>query len=496
MKKSIKIILGFALILALLVSIFSFGASAAQALLSFDKSSYTLGQTVRMTVKYNANSPIYANEIDVVFNNSVLKVASVNGGEYTVGTSSIKIVDDDLSTATAVHTSGTYTVTFTAVGVGTSNISVSVISDGGNAGASGSVNVALSGNANLGSLKVSGGTLSPAFNPNTTNYIATVKHNVDKATLSAGVADGNSTVVGAGTFDLAIGDNVKTVTVTAANGTKKSYTVNIKRLTEEETKALEEQERANDAFLITFEGKDYHIIQDISTLTVPGGFTASTTVHRENEIGILVDAAGEYTLFYATADEDETKTPLLFYKSGENDFKLLPGVISAGNLYILEEPVVNFTVGEGYFEKSISVGSLSVSAYGFTDTRLSDFYIVYAYFGGERGFYRYDTTNSVIQRAPDFVVEVNEDEGKTERVNIFTNFSQLKTTAKIIVLLIAISILCIIALIVLFVIKITSYNKELPEEETVAFDEVTESDTAVAEEVIDLDSVTEEETEE
>ena len=139
---------------------------------------------------------------------------------------------------------------------------------------------------------------------------------------------------------MAVGDNLKTITVTAANGTKKSYSVNIKRLTEEETKALEEQERANDVFLFVNKDKDYHIVEDISTLAVPGGFTASTVIHRDTEVGTLVDTAGEYTLYYATADEDETKTPVLFYKDGE-EFKKLPYIISGGNLYIVETPVVN-----------------------------------------------------------------------------------------------------------------------------------------------------------
>lgn len=491
MKKIIKLLVCLSLILGLLAPSFCFGTFAAQTLLSFDKSSYNLGQNVTMTIKYNASSPIYANEIDVIYNNSVLKVASVNGGEYSLGTNSIKIVDDDLSTATTVHTSGTYKVTFSTVAVGNANISVKVISDGGSAGASGSVNVALSGNANLGSLKVSGAVLSPAFNPNTTSYTATVKYSVDKATVSAGVADGNSTVVGAGTYDLEVGDNLKTITVTAANGTKKSYSVNIKRLTEEETKALEEEERANDVFLFVNKDKDYHIVQDISALAVPGGFTASTVIHRDTEVGTLVDTAGEYTLYYATADEDETKTPVLFYKDGE-EFKELPYIISGGNLYVVETPVVNFAVSEDYYEKTIDLASEKIKAYGFNDTRLSDFYIVYAYSNGERNFYRYDSVQNVIQRAPDFVVIVEE---PAEKANIFTDFPDLSTSAKIVLILIGVSILAVIGLIVLFIIKAVSFRKEIHmSNDVVAFDEVVESDAN--ENDIDLEDVIESEEDE
>ena len=475
MKKSFKLLLCFTLILGLMLSVFSFGASAAQALLSFNKSGYVLGETVRVTIKYNATVPIYANEVDITYNNAVLKVTSVNGGEYSLGTNSVKIVDDDLSTATTVHTSGTYTVTFSTVAVGDANVSVNVISDGGSAAASGTAKVTLSGNANLGSLSVSGGVLAPAFNPNVTSYTATVKYGVDKATLSAGVADGNSTVVGAGTFDLIVGDNIKTITVSAANGTKKSYTVNIKRLTEEETLLWEQQERENDPLLVVFNDKDYHLVADIAALPIPGGYTASTATYKENVINTFTDSAGEYTLAYLTADDDAEKTPILFYLDSNGEFKELPHIVSGGNLYVIEAPSVDFEVGKEYYMSSILLGTQSVATYGFTDERLKDFHIVYAYYNGERGFYRYDTVGNTIQRAPDFSVSTESD---SQQVNILANFADLKTNAKIVIILIGISIVCVIALIVLFIFKVLYYRNQIKDDddEGIAFDDIKEID--------------------
>lgn len=474
MKRTFKLLLCLTLIFGLLISTFSFGVSAAQALLSFNKSGYVLGETVRVTIKYNATVPIYANEVDITYNNAVLKVTSVNGGEYSLGTNSVKIVDDDLSTATTVHTSGTYTVTFSTVAVGDANVSVNVISDGGSASASGTAKVSLSGNANLSALAVSGGVLAPAFDPSVTNYVATVKYGIDKATLTAGVADGNSTVVGAGTFDLIVGDNIKTVTVSAANGTKKSYTVNIKRLTEEETLLWEQQERENDPLLVVYNNKDYHLVSDVSALPIPGGYSPSTAVYKENTINTFTDAANEYTLAYLTADEDTEKNPILFYLNESGEFIELPHIISGGNLYVIEAIDVDFEVGNEYYMSSIMLGSQSIATYGFTDTRLKDFHIVYAYINGERGYYRYDTVGNTIQRAPDFIVSADSD---SQKVNILANFSDLNTNAKIVVILIAISIIAIIALIVLFVLKVVYYrNQEVIDDDSVAFDDITEID--------------------
>ena len=83
----------------------------------------------------------------------------------------------------------------------------------------------LSSNANLASLSVTGGTLSPSFQSSTTSY--TMSTDSSSVTISAAAEEG--TVTGTGTVNLNYGPNTVNVTVTAPAGNQKIYTIKINR---------------------------------------------------------------------------------------------------------------------------------------------------------------------------------------------------------------------------------------------------------------------------
>jgi len=94
--------------------------------------------------------------------------------------------------------------------------------------------------ADLASLELSSGTLSPVFDPNTTNYAASVPSTANSVTLTPTLGDSNATVNVNGTMvdsgsasggvNLVYGDNVITTSVKAQDGTtSKSYTVTVTR---------------------------------------------------------------------------------------------------------------------------------------------------------------------------------------------------------------------------------------------------------------------------
>ena len=84
-------------------------------------------------------------------------------------------------------------------------------------------------NNNLASLTVSNATLSPAFSAETTAYTASVPFEVSKLNILAAAADGKAKVsVNSPTLTPNETTNV-TVTVTAENGAKKTYTVAVTR---------------------------------------------------------------------------------------------------------------------------------------------------------------------------------------------------------------------------------------------------------------------------
>ncbi|MDR0570724.1 MAG: S-layer homology domain-containing protein [Clostridiales Family XIII bacterium] len=87
-----------------------------------------------------------------------------------------------------------------------------------------------SSNANLRSLTVSQGTLTPAFSPLTSEYAVSVSNSVTSINISATPYYSDSTVEGAGTKALATGANVFTIKVTAADGVSvETYQVTVNR---------------------------------------------------------------------------------------------------------------------------------------------------------------------------------------------------------------------------------------------------------------------------
>lgn len=87
-----------------------------------------------------------------------------------------------------------------------------------------------SNNANLNSLTVSSGTLTPTFSPNTTSYTVNVANSVTKISITGVAQDATATVSGnVSNALLNVGDNNFTITVTAQNNATKSYQVKVIR---------------------------------------------------------------------------------------------------------------------------------------------------------------------------------------------------------------------------------------------------------------------------
>lgn len=87
----------------------------------------------------------------------------------------------------------------------------------------------LSSDSNLSSLSVSGQTLNPAFNSNITSYKVSVPNNITKLDVSAIAANSNAKVVISGNNNLSVGKNNIMVEVTAEDGSKKVYTIEVTR---------------------------------------------------------------------------------------------------------------------------------------------------------------------------------------------------------------------------------------------------------------------------
>lgn len=77
----------------------------------------------------------------------------------------------------------------------------------------------------LESLKVDVGSLSPKFNPSTTEYSLNLSKDTKELTIEAKAKDSKAKISGLGKINLKSGNNKITITVTAENGSKKTYLI-------------------------------------------------------------------------------------------------------------------------------------------------------------------------------------------------------------------------------------------------------------------------------
>lgn len=119
---------------------------------------------------------------------------------------------------------------------GTNSIQIKVKSSNGNSVATYTITITRndnrSSNANLRSLTVSSGTLSPKFNANTVNYSVSVAESVSSIKIGASLADTKSSFVngyGPRTVNLNYGTNSIQIRVKSEIGSVRTYTINVNR---------------------------------------------------------------------------------------------------------------------------------------------------------------------------------------------------------------------------------------------------------------------------
>ena len=186
-----------------------YGASGT---LSYDSNQLTLTGTTQKigngwAVEFNGNN-------FVAYDNNLAKPINSSTALFTA-TFKVK----SLSTGTAVK------VSYTGVTASDGNADASV----GTVSYSATIAAPLSTDNALKTLTVSNATISPAFSAGTTSYTAEVPFEVSKLNVSATANDSKAKVSVNSPTLTPNGTTKVTVTVTAENGSKKTYTISVKR---------------------------------------------------------------------------------------------------------------------------------------------------------------------------------------------------------------------------------------------------------------------------
>ena len=487
MKKPIKKIITLLITVGVLLSCLVCTASAAGSTISFSSNNPKVNDSVTVTVTVSSNESIFAIGFSLKYNPDILKYES---GDGTGGAGVLNVVISNNSNNVK---SNKFSFVFTAIAAGSSNIQIADCNwvvgmsneEAPFTGASASITVsdaAKSDNANLKSLSLSKGTLSPKFSASKTSYTATVATGVTEVKVYATAQDSGAKVEIAGESVLKDGENIRTVTVTAPSGAQKVYTIKITRsdLTAEPEPEVPEVNPLE----TTVDGASYIVLNDISGIALPAGFSVATAEFNGTEVPVAKDADGNYTLYYLKAADSEAVEPYLL---NGDAFERLQYVAIGDKIYIFADFPAELTAAEGYYETAVKIGDFSVKAFAVSDSEFTDFYYVYCFYDNGFRIYRYDSKENVLQRAPEFKL-VSVEEKEIGEADFLTRFKSLSTNAKTVVIGLLFAALGAIALIVLLTVKLVKGRKEFADDDysdmlfEPDFDEVTVDDGSRAEE--------------
>lgn len=489
MKNNIKKTIVLISVFGFLLSACFFSVSAASSSLSFSSQKPKVNDTFTVSVTINAGENMRGVTYNLSYNPDV--VTCVDLPSYCSGGAGLLSIYDSYSDTTKK----THSFSFKAIAAGSCTFKVSdgkyaLSEEKEFAGSSWAITVtdaSKSDNANLKSLSLSKGTLSPKFSASKTSYTASVANDVTECKVYATAADSAAKVEVSGSSALKVGKNTRTVTVTAASGAQKTYTITITRLEEGDTASSEPDDTSSEPevnpYETTVDGAAYTVATDISGITLPNGFEAEKAEYNGAEVAVAKDKDDNYTVYYLKGEESDTHVPYLLSEDGTTFEKLKYAVFGA-NTYIFADFPENTKAPEGYYQTNTEIGGFNVKAYMSDDPEYTDFYYLYCFFDGGFKAYRYDSRENVLQRAPEFKLVSAEDNSLPADAGFAVRFKSLSTNAKVIVIGLLLAAIGALALIVLLIVKLVKgadkFEEDFDEEELFAgeFDEISVSDGA------------------
>lgn len=269
--------------------IINVNAAGANISVSSSAKQVIVGNTVKVTITISSSAPLGSWDFDLDYDSNVLSFVSSNleGNTRAAGYAS-----------NGNTKSKSYTVTFKAKNSGSAKVGIKNVAVYGYDESSMSVNggnvtiktitqkeleSTYSTDNTLKSLSIDGYDISPSFNKNTTQYSLTVPNDVKSIRVRAEANDSKARVSGAGTISLDEGNNKINVVVTAENGNKKTYSINVT------VKEL-------DPITVKIDGKEYTVIRKANLLSVPSTFVNTTTMIEGETIPALKSNITNYLL--------------------------------------------------------------------------------------------------------------------------------------------------------------------------------------------------------
>ena len=434
MKKKLNLLLSSIFTLLLLfTNISKINAASASIQVTSGTNKIVVGNTFTVNVKVSSSNVIGAWEWTISYDTKKLKLMS--------GPSTVKDYGD------GKQKSKSYTYKFKAISTGSASVTVKSaavydyrtektmsLSKGTKTIkiiTQAQLESSYSKNNNLKSLSIDGLKLSPEFNKNTTEYKVEASSNTEKVKINASKEDSKASVSGTGTHDVTEGENKIKVTVTAENGSTKTYTIIVN---------VSDPNPIN----VKINDKDYTVVKRESKLEAPKNYEKTEVTINDQKVPGFINKTNNFTLVGLKDIDGNIK--LYTYDSNTNQYKeYSETTLNQNKIY----PLPLDKEFDGYTKATVKINEVEFEAY--TD-ETNEFYIIHAkdLDTGKDNYFTYDKINNTIIRFHE------KEEIKDETSNCDSKLKQYK---KMLILLFSETIIIFLILICILISKISKTKK-------------------------------------
>lgn len=386
MKKITKLLLTLLLTFTFTLSI---NASSAKVTVSTNKSTLTVGSTVKATVKISSSVALGAWEFTIDYDKSKLKLVSGDVNVVGYGDNKIK--------------SKSYTYSFKAIAKGDAKITVKAVGamdweEKSFSITKGSKTVKIITQAELESsyskdnylksLSVDNLSISPTFTKDNTTYKTEAPSDTTKINIKATASDSKASISGAGEHEVTEGENKFTITVTAENGSTKEYNIIVNVVDPNPIK-------------VNINNKEYLIVKRTSLLEIPEGYKEKEIEIEEQQIKVFYNETNKLTLI--GLKDTEGNIELFIYNENDKTYTKYTE-IKLDQLLILPLDI-DKTFDSLYKESTIKINDTEIKC---LKQNNSEFAIIKAQnlSNGEKDYYLYDSkTNTLIRYTDEMTKE-------------------------------------------------------------------------------------------
>lgn len=171
----------------------------------------------------------------------------------------------------------------------------------------------------LSTLKVGSYALTPAFNNDTANYSVVVPYSASSVTITATPKNSKAKVSGAGAVPLKVGSNTVKVTVTAENGSQRTFTLTVAREANQEEFSINPKYKVSGSKQVSGITLGTKVSDFVKNLNIVGGYAQVKTAGGSTKQNSAVVGTGDTVTIYRNDGTQYAKWTVLLYGDVNGD---------------------------------------------------------------------------------------------------------------------------------------------------------------------------------